>query len=252
MRRFTVRGGILGRAMPRNPEPRTTPLARWRAAAAERSSVSLRSDFRHPPLRLSAADLAQRFEGADPAPAPLRNPHHEAKVGEEERRRATPAAVLIPVVAHEREPTLLVTERHESISYAGHICFPGGRREESDESDLANALRETEEEIGLSPELVRVLGRLGDYVTHSGFRIVPFVGMVEPPVALEPRAGEVEAILEIPLSTVLRSDSYELRGWEGSERAHFVVSYADTLVTGPTVSIMMGFYEALLEMNEER
>jgi 8-oxo-dGTP pyrophosphatase MutT (NUDIX family) len=121
----------------------------------------------------------------------------------------------------------------------------------SDESALANALREAEEEIGLSPDRIRVLGRLGDYVTHSGFRIAPFVGLVEPPLSLEARAGEVEAILEIPLSIVLRSDSYQLRGWKDSQRAHFFLPHADIIVTGPTVSIMMGLYEALLETQSD-
>ena len=227
------------------------PFDRWRNGDDGQVSVRLPSDFQHPPLSGTADSLIAHFEATtDRDPLPLRNPHRELKVNDEQRRSATPAAVLIPVVDRPEGPTVLLTQRDESISYAGHICFPGGRRDPEDDSALTNALREAEEEIGLAPERVRILGRLGDYVTHSGFRIAPFVGLVQAPLELVPQPGEVAAILEIPLSLVLRSDSYELRGWQDSERAHFIFPCDDVFVTGPTVSILMGLYETLLGTQE--
>lgn len=178
---------------------------------------------------------------------PLRNPHREPRVSAEQRRVAIPAAVLIPIVIRDAELTLLLTRRHERISYAGHICFPGGRVDPGDAGPVETALREAQEEVALSPADVQVIGELGDYVSHSGFRIHPIVGLVRSPGTLHGAEGEVDEILEFPLEHVLDSSSYQLRGSSWSEgSAHFYIEYRGAIVTGPTVSLMMGFYEELL------
>ena len=141
--------------------------------------------------------------------------------------------------------TLLLTRRHADISHPGHVCFPGGRRDPEDSSPEATALREAEEEIALPRSRVEILGRLGDYVTHSGYRIVPVISLVRPPLELVPRPGEVEETLEIPLAHALCSGSYRL-GRIATDGAHFFLRYQETVVSGPTVSLLMGFYEDLL------
>lgn len=197
------------------------------------------------------AELAQRFVGSveEGAPRrPLRNPHHEPRVTEAERRRAVPASVLIPVVEHAAGPTLVLTRRHDQISYPGHICFPGGRADATDRDAVHTALREAHEEIDLAPEHVRVIGRLGDYVSHSGFRISPILGALEPPLRLAPAPGEVEDILEIPLEHVLDSRSYRVEPVASEPpRGYFVLEHEGARVTGPTVGILIGLFEALLE-----
>ena len=210
--------------------------------------MELASDFRHPPLRVSARSLEDHF-ASDVARAltPLRNPHHEPSVDDAARRSATPAAVLIPVVLHESGLTLLLTRRHAEISYPGHLCFPGGRADPGDATPVDTAVREAREEIALAPERVKVIGRLGNYVTHSGFRITPVVGLVKPPLQLVPREREVEEILEIPLAAVFDSRSYRLRrARAGHPNAVFILEWGEAVVTGPTVSLMMGLYEQLL------
>jgi 8-oxo-dGTP pyrophosphatase MutT (NUDIX family) len=211
------------------------------------------SDFRPPPLRATVDSVIAHFQAREGrALPPLRNPHHEGRVSDEERRVARPAAVLIPLVRYVDRATLLLTRRHEDISFGGHICFPGGGSEPSDPSVEATALREAEEEIGLRPDAVQLLGRLGDYVTHSGFRITPVVGVVTPPLDLKPRLGEVDAILEIPLDYVLHPDSYRLRRHNhfDTPRANFYLEFDEWIVAGPTVSLLMGFYEQLLETHD--
>lgn len=177
----------------------------------------------------------------------MRNPHREPKVTDKERRRAIPAAVLIPLVLYDARIAVLLTKRHEAISYPGHLCFPGGRADPGDRDIIHTALREAEEEIGLDPASVHLIGRLGDYVSHSGYRISPVVGLLHPPLELLPRAGEVEEILEIPLAHALDSRSYRLHlsPADGS-RAYYVLEHGDATVTGPTVAMLMGLYEALL------
>jgi 8-oxo-dGTP pyrophosphatase MutT (NUDIX family) len=192
----------------------------------------------------------------------LENPHLEPRVSSAERADAVPAAVLIAVVIRESGPTVLVTRRHQGISYPGHWVFPGGRADPSDAHPIATALREAEEEIGLDPTQVEVLGRLGDYVSHSGFRIVPTVALVRPPLQLTPHPAEVDAIAEIALSRMLDSSNYLLYRFENrDDRAHFLLEAGDggeagdegeagdgdILLTGVTASICIGLYSELLK-----
>ncbi|HKI73437.1 MAG TPA: CoA pyrophosphatase, partial [Pseudomonadales bacterium] len=134
---------------------------------------------------------------------------------------------------------------HRNIRFAGHICFPGGRVDPSDESAIATALRESEEEIALDPAEVDVLGALGDYYTQAGYRITPVVGLVSTNVTLSANPSEVEAIYRISLADMLRSQSYRLRH-RTPTRGHYSYEEKDIRIAGPTVSLMIGLYESLL------
>ncbi len=209
--------------------------------------MEIESDFHRPPLRPTLSSLEKHF--ASDAARELRelpNRHHEGRVAADARDRAAPASVLIPIVDRPGGLSVLLTRRHHGISYPGHVCFPGGRADPGDPDVVHTALREAREEIELTPERVKVLGRLGDYYTHSGYRIAPVVGVVSPPLELVPHPREVEEIIEIPLDYLLQAASYRL--WARSaeaERAHFRLSYAGATITGPTVSILMGLYDEL-------
>jgi len=208
------------------------------------------SDLKHPSLPPSLQQLRSVFargSGAGtPAVAQMRNPHHEPDVDAEAAARATPAAVLIAIVDRP-DPTILLTKRHEGISFPGHIVFPGGRCDEADRDPVETALREAREEVGLEPTEVEVLGRLGDYASHSGFRIAPVVAIARPPLALVPHPAEVEAIFELPLALALDSASYRLRrGTKFKERAFFFLEHEGHVVAGSTVSLLIGLYELLV------
>jgi len=211
--------------------------------------VEIESDFLQPELRVDRAQLESAFEDAS-VPSRrdiMRNYHRESPVSEARRAKATPAAVLIPIVDHGDELRLLLTRRHHEISYPEHLCFPGGRRDPEDASAEANALREAHEEIGLLAENVRVLGRLADYYTQSGFCIKPIVSLVTPPLSLSLAPYEVTEVVEIPLDVATRSDSYRLWQPEPDQpRAFYSLIFSEEIVvTGPTVCLLMGFYEAL-------
>src|SRR6056297_1110083 len=115
-----------------------------------------------------------------------------------------PAAVLVPLVDRADGLTVLLTERTAHLhAHAGQISFPGGAFEPGDADAVAAALRETEEEVGLAPEQVEVVGRLDTYVTRTGFEVTPVVGLVRPPVLLRPDPFEVADVFEVPLDFIL-------------------------------------------------
>jgi 8-oxo-dGTP pyrophosphatase MutT (NUDIX family) len=118
------------------------------------------------------------------------------------------AAVLVPLFERGGEPHVLLTRRRADLSrHAGQVSFPGGRIDPGDEDSLAAALREAQEEIGLAPDAVKVLGRLDEYGVVTGFRLTPWVGLVPYPYPFRADPGEVEEILEVPLAVLARPET---------------------------------------------
>ena len=117
---------------------------------------------------------------------------------------ATPAAVLFPIVQRPQGHTVLLTQRTDHLrDHAGQVSFPGGRVDAVDVSPQATALRETQEEIGLSPSHIEIFGYLPQYYTGTGFVVTPVVGLLTPPFELQPDPFEVAEIFEVPLSFLL-------------------------------------------------
>ena len=158
------------------------------------------------------------------------------------------ASVLVPVVDRSDGLTVLFTRRTEHLAHhAGQISFPGGRAEPGDGSPEATALRETEEEIGLGPRHVEVIGRLQDYCTATGYCITPVVGLLRPPLELRPDASEVAEVFEVPLPFLLdpanhRRDSL-LR--DGQRREFYAMPYGDYYIWGATAGILVNLYSVI-------
>jgi 8-oxo-dGTP pyrophosphatase MutT (NUDIX family) len=130
-----------------------------------------------------------------------------------EARGGTEAAVLLPLYGWPAEPGLIFTERRADLRrHAGEVSFPGGRHDDADADLEATALRETHEEIALDPAGVTIVGALPPVSTFvTGYRIQPFVGLVDDPLALglEPNPTEVETVLTISLERL--RDAYEMK-----------------------------------------
>ena len=160
----------------------------------------------------------------------------------------TSAAVLVPLVNRHDGLSVLLTQRTSHLhDHAGQISFPGGRAEADDDSMEATALRETCEEIGLDPQLVNILGRLPDYITGTGYRVTPVVGLVEPAFELRLDDFEVAEVFEVPLHFFLDPANHELRSlmWEGRERQFYAMPYGERFIWGATAGMLRSLYFAL-------
>lgn len=160
----------------------------------------------------------------------------------------TSAAVLIPLVLRAEGVTMLLTQRTDHLrDHAGQVSFPGGRVEAHDESAVATALRETEEEVGLSPSHIEIVGELDLYDTRTGFRITPVVGLVEPGFTLTLDEFEVAEAFEVPLSFVLDPANHHKRSlvWRGTERHFYLLPYAEREIWGVTAGMIVNLYHCL-------
>jgi 8-oxo-dGTP pyrophosphatase MutT (NUDIX family) len=155
------------------------------------------------------------------------------------------AAVLVPLY---REPlTAVFTERRADLRrHAGEISFPGGRQDHPDEDLRTTALREAEEEIGLDPEGVELVGALppvGTFVT--GYRIFPFVGLIERGQTWRPQASEVARVLEFSLADLVRGHEMQRLLRKGVPIRTPTYTVGDHLVWGATARIVQSLLERL-------
>ncbi|HUO54572.1 MAG TPA: CoA pyrophosphatase [Rhodoblastus sp.] len=160
---------------------------------------------------------------------------------------ARPAAVLAPVVDRDGGPNLLLTLRAGSLrEHSGQIAFPGGKIEPG-ESPVEAALREAEEEIGLSRKRVEILGCLDPYETSTGFRVFPLVGLLRPPLDLTLNRDEVDDVFETPLSFLMDAANHQrhFRQWQGRRRQFYAMPYENHYIWGATAGMIRNLYERL-------
>jgi len=158
---------------------------------------------------------------------------------------------LVPIVMRE-QPTVLLTERTAYLSnHSSQIAFPGGKADEADVDAIATALREAQEEVGLDPAFVQVLGTLPHYVTGSAFIITPVVALVQTDFRLTINAFEVADVFEVPLEFLMNPAHHQhhVFEWEGVRREWFSMPYQDQFqqrfIWGATAGMLRNFYRLL-------
>jgi 8-oxo-dGTP pyrophosphatase MutT (NUDIX family) len=180
--------------------------------------------------------------------APAFSVYGDDGVGREEAA-LTAAAVLVPIVVHASGLTVVFTKRTSHLkAHSGQVSFPGGRAEPHDPTPEFTALRETEEEIGLAMHRVEVLARLPDYLTRTGFRVTPVVGLLTPPLELAPDPREVEEVFEVPLAFLLDPANHrrETRELQGRTVGYYVMHYEGRMIWGATAGMLVNLYHQLL------
>ena len=119
------------------------------------------------------------------------------------------SAVLIAVVENTDGASVILTKRATHLRHhGGQISFPGGKVDDSDDSFVAAALREAQEEISLAPECAEIVGYLHPYQTITGFVIHPVIAKVPANINLTPNPSEVAEVFQVPLSHILNLDNH--------------------------------------------
>ena len=200
--------------------------------------------------RLSAADLTadelrRRFAAplGQELPAFREPPWHD--------RPPKPASVLLGIVLRE-EPTVLLTLRTAHLSsHSGQVALPGGRQDAQDADEIAAALREAQEEVGLHPHYVSVLGCLPVYVTGTGYKVTPVVALLDPAMQLNANPQEVAEVFEVPLEFLMNPANHRRHAveWKGIKREWFSMPYEkemhQRLIWGATAGILKHLYQFL-------
>ncbi len=156
-------------------------------------------------------------------------------------RKLRPAGVLIAVDITAPEPRIILTKRSSSLKHhPGQIAFPGGKVDVGDADAVAAALREADEEIGLPPGHVQVLGHLPAHETVTGFSVSPVLGTIAKPFRTVPEPGEVAEVFSVPMSHVLNLDNFviESRRWRGMRRHYYAVPYGPYYIWGATARML--------------
>ena len=155
------------------------------------------------------------------------------------------AAVLVPIIER-NEPSVLLTQRTTHLAdHAGQISFPGGKIDPGDESPVAAALREAEEEIALPRRFVQPIGYLDVHMTPFGHRILPVLARVRSGFALRYNKGEVDDAFEVPLAFLMTPQNHkrESRNWNGLTISLYAMPFGERNIWGATAAILRNLYE---------
>lgn len=162
--------------------------------------------------------------------------------------KVTKAAVLIPLVLKEEGLSVLLTQRTNHLrDHAGQISFPGGRMDPEDQSPNDTALRESQEEIGLDPKRVEIIGHLPQYLTVSGYSVTPVVGLVQAQAEYVLDEFEVADVFEVPLSFLLDPANHQVRLWQSEQggRRFYSMPYENRFIWGATAGMLRNLYHLL-------
>ncbi len=154
------------------------------------------------------------------------------------------AGVLVPVLLAGGDPRLVFTRRTDTLSrHAGEISFPGGLADAGEDLPKA-ALREAEEELGLDPSDVELLGALPSVHTNaSAILIVPFVGLLHRDPLFKPNAAEIADVLEFPLAELIDVGTEQEWEWEGRRFQTYVYALGDNVIWGATARVLRSFIQ---------
>ena len=163
----------------------------------------------------------------------------------------TKAAVLIPVTNHP-EPQLILTRRASHMNtHSGEVAFPGGKQDDTDNSLIATALRESHEEIGLDPDDVQVIGLTGAVISRFGIEVTPIVGIVEADTHLVANTAELDRIFMVPLAFFLDKENLQYDQVTAKGQSYDIpwFQYHEYRIWGLTAMMLVEFLNVALDAN---
>lgn len=166
------------------------------------------------------------------------------------RRDLKDASVLFGLIDRPEGASVLLTKRTETLSsHKGQIALPGGKIDQSDASPESAALREAHEEVGIEPELVTVLGRVGDYRSGSGYRICPVIGIIHPDFSLRINQHEVAEAFEVPLGFLMDPANHQFGSayWDDKERFFYKMPYGEGRNAKPIWGLTAGIIRMIYD-----
>ena len=190
---------------------------------------------------MSLADRIRTALAATPALPPLAGDLAELRDG-----AGVPAAVLI-AITDRPEPGVILTVRREHLrTHAGQVAFPGGRID-PDEDAVAAAIREADEELGLDPAAVDIVGEIEPYRTVTHYMVSPVIGVVPPDLQLAPHEPEVADWFEAPLSYLLDPANQQRRSalFQGRERHYYEIMWHERRIWGATAAMIVNLSRRL-------
>jgi len=159
------------------------------------------------------------------------------------------AAVFFPLVQRPSGLHVLFTRRASHLhDHAGQISFPGGRIDPADRDEIAAALRETQEEIGIGQEFIQLIGTQPGFLTSTRFTMKPVIGLVLPGFTLTPNAAEVAEVFEVPLAVLMDTRLHRLHRAnlpDGGHRLYFSITWQSYFIWGATAALIRNFYHYL-------
>ncbi len=156
-----------------------------------------------------------------------------------------PAGVLVAVVPRPGGPTAVLTQRPDTMAnHPGQVAFAGGKVDPTDHDEVAAALREAHEEVGVDPDTAVLIGRGAPYVTGTGFRIVPVVALLPDTFVARPCPTEVAAAFETPLAFLMNPANHQRHSgtWKGQTRSWWEMPHGGFRIWGVTAGIVRELY----------
>ena len=203
---------------------------------------------------ITASEIRQRFAGTampeDPLDVVIPPPRWPVALQRKLTSDLMAAAVLIPIITREASLSVLLTERSPDLKHhAGQISFPGGRMDAADRDIRATALRETQEEVGIDPANVEIIGYLDPNPTVTGYAVTPVVALVDLQQELVIDPLEVKSAFEVPLSFLLDEDNQQSaeREFEGVMVPIAEFNFGQYRIWGATASILIQFRKVLVD-----
>lgn len=195
---------------------------------------------------LTRSDFLQQFLLTPPAQY---HPETRARVAHLAKTSLRQASVLIGLVERPRGLNVILTKRAEHLKHhPGQVSFPGGKYEQYDNSLIDTALREAQEEIGLQPDQINIVGQLPSLATVSQFEVTPVVGFVAPNYHIQTDPNEVAEVFEVPAHILLDKNQLISQTFTMGNRKHriFALTYQQHLIWGMTAQIVQALQNQII------